>query len=384
MRFSLSNLLKNAAPPPRVVLLPDALFFVRVVPVTATTSEELVSQVELALETLTPFPLAQLYYGFYRPEGAAQALVYAAYRKRFTTEQLDAWSGADLILPSFVALLGGEIKPGLTLVVASAGITVVHWGDAAVPEKVLSQALSPDAPHEDYVQLREEMLRAAGESLKILDLPAPAAAPSGDDSEMVFTAGENFVSRLPAALVDQLDVRDKDELAVRRRQRTRDLVLWRTFLGCAAAIALCLVGEFALIGGQLWQKSRLTVVETRAPAVDSIQAAQNLNSRIGELLTKRLLPFEMITLARSCMPPTVQFLRANASSSINLYTLTVEAKTGTPTDVGAYQTALGALPSVSSVQVQDQRTREGISNFTFVITFKSDSLQPASAIAATP
>jgi hypothetical protein len=383
MRISLSNLLKNAAAPPRVVFLPDALFFVRAIPVAAdATPGELVSQVELALEAIAPFPLAQLYYGFYRPSGAAVALVYAAYRKRFTTEQTAAWAGADLVMPSFVALLGGEIKPSTTLVsAASDGFTAVHWHDRLLPDKISTQAIAPEATAEEHARVRDELLRTVGESLKIVDLPAaPAAAASDDDDELTFHAGD-FVSRLPAELGDQLDVRDKDELAHRRRQRTRDLILWRVFLGCVATLALCFVGEFALVGSRLWQKSRLAVVAAQTPAVENIKAAQKLADHIGELSTQRLLPFEMITLVRSCMPPTVQFLRATTTS---LYTLEIEAKTGTPADVGAYQTALAGLPAVAKIDVPDQRIREGVSTFRFDVTFKPDALQPATSIATTP
>jgi hypothetical protein len=60
------NFLRKGPPPPNVVLLPDALFFTRAIPVSAGASAtEALSQVELALETISPFPLAQLYYGAY-------------------------------------------------------------------------------------------------------------------------------------------------------------------------------------------------------------------------------------------------------------------------------------------------------------------------------
>src|SRR5580692_2246962 len=112
MPLSYSNFFKNALPAPDVVLLPDALFFVRAISVAdGTPPADLVAQAELALEALAPFPLAQLYYGFYHPPGIPLALLYVAYRKRFTTEQTAAWAGADLVVPSFVALLGGEENP---------------------------------------------------------------------------------------------------------------------------------------------------------------------------------------------------------------------------------------------------------------------------------
>ena len=68
-RFSLT------APPPKVVLLPDAQFFTRVVPVEGVaTAAEVAAQVELALEALAPFPLAQMYHGHFWKPGAKHAL----------------------------------------------------------------------------------------------------------------------------------------------------------------------------------------------------------------------------------------------------------------------------------------------------------------------
>src|SRR5471032_3241447 len=94
--------LTSSPPAPKVALLPDGLFFVRAVEVPAdVVPAEVGVQVELALETLAPFPLAQLYYGYFWVPGGARALVFAAYRRRFTAEQVSAWDGVELVLPAF-------------------------------------------------------------------------------------------------------------------------------------------------------------------------------------------------------------------------------------------------------------------------------------------
>jgi hypothetical protein len=367
---------KRAAPAPTVVLLPDALFFVRTVSVAdGATPADLAAQAELALEGFAPFPLTQLYYGFYHPPGTSLALLYAAYRKRFTSEQTAAWAGANLVIPSFVALLGGEVKPATTLLLSAGDdLTLLHWTDGRAPEKISTHTFAPDAPEEERVKVRDELLRSAGESRKVITLSAaPAPEPSEDEDKFVFRSGD-FVSRLPVALADQLDVRDKAELAHRRQQRARDLVLWRVFLGCAAMIALCLIGEVALVGGRFWQKARLAIVEAQAPGVAKIDAANKLVDSIGARSTDRLMPFEMIALVSSCKPPSVQFVRATTMGN---YTLEIEAQTNSPGDVGGYQTALDALPACDKVEVSDQRTRDGVSTFKFVVTFKPEALKPA-------
>ena len=110
------SLLRAGPPPPKVALLPDSAFFTRVVGVTAGASPaEAVSQIELALEGLAPFPLSQLYYGWFWRPGTETALLFAAYRRRFTAEQVAEWEGAELVLPAFAAALGAEVEPATTL-----------------------------------------------------------------------------------------------------------------------------------------------------------------------------------------------------------------------------------------------------------------------------
>ena len=66
MSASPLSFLRAGPPPPTVALLPDALFFTRAVPITTgATAAEAAAQIELALEAVSPFPLAQLYYGWF-------------------------------------------------------------------------------------------------------------------------------------------------------------------------------------------------------------------------------------------------------------------------------------------------------------------------------
>ena len=109
--------LRAGPPPPKVALLPDGLFFTRALPVAAgATSAEAAAQVELALEALSPFPIAQLFYGYFWTPGSETAFAFAAYRRRFTSDQIAAWTGAELVLPAFAALLGAAVKPATTVI----------------------------------------------------------------------------------------------------------------------------------------------------------------------------------------------------------------------------------------------------------------------------
>lgn len=375
MTLPLIKLLRAGPPPPKVVLLPDAMFFTRAVPIAAGSSPaSTASQVELALETLSPFPPAQLYHGFYWEPGAERALVFAAYRRRFTTDQAAAWETAELVLPAFASLLGGDVKTDTTVIVPSdEGLTALVWDNGSVPAKVVFRPLPAEASDEERARARDELLGATPRNRSIVLTAAPAIEATRREREFAFRA-EAFASRLPAERAGAMDVRDKDALAALRSARRRDLVLWRGFLAFVGVLIVLGLGELALVGVGLWQKTRIAQADAQRPVVDKIMAAQSLTTRINELSSKRLLPLEMITFVFEKKPVDVRLVR---TTTVGLYGLSIEGSTQSPTAVSTFQTALSADPAMEKVEVRDNRSRDNVTTFTFVVTFRPDAIVPA-------
>ncbi|MEO7414561.1 MAG: hypothetical protein ABIZ81_14510 [Opitutaceae bacterium] len=375
MCASLLSFFRAGPPAPRIALLSDAVFFTRLVPVVSTASEaEVAAQVELAIEALSPFPIAQLYHGHYWKPGLDRAFVFASYRRRFTAEQTAQWPLAQLVLPTFATVFGAEVAPATTLILAAPeGFTAVHWDSAAMPSRVLFQPVSAEATPEERALAREELVRAVGGSKKVVDLvEAPTPEVSSDDDEVIFRSGA-FLSRLPVAILSGLDVRDKGQLAELRRAKIRDVWLWRTAMASAALVAFLLVGEAAVRGvNAFWQKTRVEKLKAQAPLVEKIDNAQKLATRIEELTTKRLLPMEMIEIARK-KPEGVQWTRVTTGG---LQTLIIEAKTNASGEIAAYRTALRALPEVENAESsKDQLLSNGTTTFTITITFKPNAIK---------
>lgn len=376
--------LRAGPPPPKVSLLPDALFFTRAIPIAADTpAAEVSAQVELALESLAPFPVAQLYHGYYHPPGASAALVFAAYRRRFTGEQTELWTEADLVLPSFAALLGAPLAPGTTLLLTHAeSLTAIH----AAPEGPAQIFTTPLAPATDDIPANEavlaaakaELIRAVGGSTTVVDLATlPIAQPVASDGEFTFVAGD-LVSTIPAATAAAIDVRDKEDLLARRRAHTRDLIFWRVAVGCVLALALLAVGEVGLgLGRGLWQKTRLTQLAAQKPTVEKIMNAQALATRIEDLSTKRLLPMEMISLVAGKIPGNIRFTRV-VTDAKDLDRVTIDARTDNSGEIPLFKSALEALPEVAHVEIANQRGAQ-TTTFTLTTTFKTGAVKPAPA-----
>jgi hypothetical protein len=366
-----------------VALVGDGVFFSRSIAVPAgATGADVVSQVGLALEALSPFPLSQLYYGYYRPAGSDRALAFAAYRRRFTADQVAEWAGAEHVMPAFAAILGCEPGAGTTIVLSAAeGMTAIHWDGSPVPSSVLSVPLAADATEDARAQARARLIEATGAATRVLDLPSPPVAqPGRSDSEVVFAAGA-VTSRLSSEVAAALDIRDKADLDALARARRRDLVLWRATIGALAACVVLALGELALVGAGLWQTARVAKVAAQRPTVDRIMEEQDLARHIGDLSTKRLLPLEMISavspeVALPKTPTSIQFLRAQTNG---LYTIMVEAQTTNAGEIAGYKTALEQTAACEKVEIRDQRARDAVVSFTLVVTFKPAALTPATS-----
>ena len=379
--------LRSGPPPPKVSLLPDALFFARAIPIAPDTpAADVAAQVELALESLAPFPVAQLYHGYYFPPGATAALVFASYRRRFTAEQTELWFDADLVLPTFAAVLGAPLAPGTTVVITHAESLTALLFVADGPTQIFTAPLPPatDDPAANEAALaaaKTELLRTVGGSLKVLDLATlPVAQPAASDGEFTFVAGE-VTSRLPAATAAALDVRDKADLAARRRGLARDLLFWRVAVGCVLALVLLAVGELVLgVGRATWQQARLKQVAAQKPTVEKIMNAQALATRIEDLATKRLLPMEMISLVAGKIPGNIRFSRVTTESK-DLDRAVIEARTDNSGEITLFKTALEGLPEVASVEISSQRNSPGspTTSFTVTTTFKPGAVKPAAA-----
>lgn len=364
----------QAAPAREVIVLPDDAFFVRNVPIVrGEGAAEVGSQLELALEGLAPFPLGQLYYGYWERPGVDHALVFAAYRRRFAAEHVEGWAGAELVAPRFALCLGAPPPPpGTTWMLESeTGLTAVYFGDGTgVPTLVRFEAVPPGADAARRTAARDHLLRTLPGSRSIVAVedvhvePAPPGEP-----EFRVRAGE-LVSTIPLATAEQLDVRDKGELANLRRARARDRWLWRGLLAGAAVLGLCALGELGLVGLRAWQSVRVAQIARQTPVVSEITTAHTLATRIEELSSRRLRPFEMIARVDGPRPDSIYFLSTTTSG---LYTLEVQAQTQSPSDLDRYHNALEALPGTQDVQIDVQGTRNNVTTFRMRVTFTPDA-----------
>ncbi len=364
-----------------VMILPDHRFFMRSVALTdEAEAGSVADQVELALEGMAPFPLSQTLWGYWSKPGCAHALVFATYQKRFTADEMEDWSDAEWVTPALSTLLveSAPVPASTFILKGEEAMTTVHFGDASgVPTLVRAAAIEPGASESEIGKIREQLIRGCGGSttVKDIDVAAVKAGDAGTDELIIDRGGEEATVALDDA--QTLDVRDHTELVARRRARVRDSWLWRGMVAALVAILLAGVAELSLWGTSFYQTTLSEQVQVQSPIVSEIETAERLATRIEELRTKRLRPFEMIDIVSGPRPDSIIFRRTAATG---LYSMEIEAETDDAQAVSIFVSDLTDLETTEEVVPLNNETRGSISTMRLLVRFSLDAFDTAAEI----
>lgn len=362
------------ARPREVVVLPDQRFFVRSVAlVRDADSGSIREQLELALEGMAPFPVNQMLWGYWTTPESDHALVFAAYRKRFTPEETETWGEAEWVGPQLASLLGEKAPAAATtwMVRTEDGLTAVHFGDGSgVPTVVRSEIVDPEATDAEWQRVEDELVRACGGSKSVQRIAGASVVAGLPGTDELIVRSENREEKIPLTKAQDLDVRDHDELAARRRARTRDTWMWRALVAALLTIVATGLAELGLWGGNYWRDALHQQVQEQTPIVNEIETADRLANRIDELRTKRLRPFEMIAIVDGPRPETIIFLRTSATG---LYSLEIEAETNEAQAINAYVSALQVLGATEGVEILNLDQRGSRSSVRLLVRFTTSA-----------
>jgi len=359
----------TTAPVKGLILLPAARFFVR--RVTLVAGQDVVAQVELALETIGPFTPGQLYYGYCLSRDGTQALVFAAYRRNFPAADTATWSTASAVLPEFAVWLSqtATVPAGIWLHEHGQMLTAIVWdGAGELPAGVLSR----EAAVGSIAGLRDDLLREAGIRFGVA-AQSPrtfqgnvAAIAQGKEGLTLKVAQQSTL--LSPAQLRAMDVRDKTELAGQLGRHKRDRALWLAFASAVVGLAACVVAESGLQVSNLFAARQRHRLESNAAAVRQIEEADQLAARMENFARQSLRPFEMLVVLNGARPASLEFVRA---STLGPRQMELEAQTANAADPQDYEKALKGDAGVEKVELRDLRTSGGKTTFMVAVTFKS-------------
>lgn len=359
---------------PEVILLPARRFFVRRVPLVA--GQDAGSQVELALETIGPFDLSQLYYGYCSSRDGTQALVFAAYRKNFSTGDTMPWTNAAAVLPEFAGWLGQSTTrlAGVWLHEQPDSLTALVWdGTSELPVGLLSREFAPGTLESARATLLKEVQGRFGQSTGPVKTINDATVVGSMNKEgLTLKIGAESALLGPSQL-KAIDVRDKAELAAQLGRGKRDRLLWLSFAAAVAGLAACIAVEAGLqISNQLVARQRREL-EANAAAVKQIEQGNQLALRMEALAGQSLRPFEMLAVLNNARPATMDFIRASTAGPRQME---IEAQSGNAADPQSYEQVLSRTAGVEKVELRDFRTSAGKTTFLVAVTFKTGFAGP--------
>lgn len=369
MKTLLSRWLPKPTPIPATLLPAERFVTARFEPVAGSDPR---GQASLALEGACPFPPSQLLQGLVRSANGAEGLAYAAHRRSFGPDTA-AWPAESPVVPEFLALLGDRPSAaGVVVHVDGRRHLALAWRQGeALPAAVVTLV----AEDGTAAQAAAEAAAAAG-----LDADAPvvelAGALEGSRGEAGLelrrSGGPSHV--VAARMVDDLDVRDPAFLEARQRQERWDQRTWRS--AQAAAAALLLAG-LADLGG-LWLGADADRIRAEVAAdtarVRELEALNAVAGKVDDLSRNRPLPFEMLALANTHRPAGVSFVAVTHKAGA---ALEIEARTASAAEVGAFEQALAADPTVAKAETRSIQGREGVTTFALAVTFKPEALRKA-------
>ncbi len=378
-----ANVETSSAALTAAVLLPSESFFVR--RIALDRAAEAAAQVEIALETVAPFAVTQLFHGYLCAANGEHALVFATYRRLFAEA---SWDGASIVAPGFVALLG-DAPTAARIRLWNDGATCVAaaWdGTADLPAVVLARAVDRATEAAVRAELLAEVQRRLGAEATVEEFSGPVQLALLKTGEWQLTPGSGgggraVETKLPPEACDTIDVRDKEVLVERRKQLRRDRMLWRVVQGSVVAILLAGLLELWLVAGGVLLKQQRDLQTQIAPEVARIQAAQSLGTRIEEMSRRRLRPFEMLAVLNSVRPGGIIFTRSVTTGQGGI---DIEAQTANADAVGVFESALRALPMVETIEVRDLRLRDGMTTFQLAATFKAGTLSTVTGTGGAP
>lgn len=356
-----------------VVLLPGEKFFVRRIQLTPGQNAAL--QVELALETFGPFSPGQIFHGFCPSRDGTQALLFAAYRKNFTAEEIASWAAADVVLPEFALWLAPATPPsaGSWLYEDDDGLQLVAWDGGELPAGLFFRKT-------DYTASEIAAGELLDEASKRLGVPTGSPRRLGGNfviekwgkeglSLKLDKPGQTMTALLPVATVRSMDVRDKAELASLSQQQKRNLWLWRAFAGIAAGVILCVVGEIGLLAAGKFLNRQKDAVKASAVVAQQIEKDDMLAAKMEKMARQRFNLIGMLAALNDARPKTNSLtftqLKINSATQIE-----VEAQTNNASDPAEYEKSLRKSPDIAKFEMRKQEFRGGMTTLQFLVEFK--------------
>jgi hypothetical protein len=366
----------------QVLVLPGHLFFIESVEIpVALEAAEIGDFAELSLESIAPFPIEQLNWGYLYSEDAASILLYATHRDRLKNAGYSELHAYAWVLPDF-ATLAGACFPDETKVVLESGdsLSLLHFEKGiSIPKAIFSAPLAetdaeaaldtlktaaPNIPR-TATTLR---IRPASSALSEQGLPTFHHEPSDPSSNDLEYGAWHSLSPAEKQLW-QADVRASDFKQSERNARRTSALLTR-ITGWAAIFALVLIGaELLLLASQAWLGTLDKRIESQRTTVLTIEDKQTLMNKLEQVAQNELRPVAILEAANNVRLDLKLDIEYDSTVIEGENRITIEGKAASINALNRYTESLKQSGQFELITQPEYITRAGKTTFTITLAY---------------
>jgi len=396
--------LRKKLPARTVKLVPGEYFFAHSLDLPpGILPADIHSLAEFSLESLSPFGMDQLSWGFIYLPGAPSVLLYAAYRDTLVRNGFTELEANSHVYPAFVVGTGSVFdEPTVEFKLLDRSLSAVGYAaENPVPQWVSSVRVADSDDVENPVgAARERLLKsidASGYTVSDSILEITGETVESNDGSQLFAVRQSGDSPEPVGNDDPVGNGDpidlkldelgewyadiRDSAYIRKRRKEHDLArkVWYATLAAGAAAAVCLLLQIGFFSMGLWIQHRAGVVVAQTEAFLQLSDTQERVEKIEQFVQEELRPFEMLETMNVERPSAVHFTEADAAG---FNRLSVKGIGTNVTAFNRYTEALRLSPRIEAVEPQ-VRTSQGRALFTLTIIFKDSESGAANVVAGT-
>lgn len=345
----------------------------------------------LELESLSPFPLDHLYYGYQLDSAGRYAFVFAAYKRRFEKVDQTTWSRIDAVLPDFLLGLHSSSKGNgdIVLVTSKSFIAFSYDEKSELPAAVYTEARELDDGEEGETapSLASQVIRFESIAKGRIGFSKVCTWYANTEAKWVGQTawfGAVDSSGSPAAKVDfsraeiwKADLRDPEQIDQAKKQERQNGILWKGLGVLAALVALVLFGELYWGASSGYLAYRNAELEEQTELVEEIKTLQSTSNTLRGFLESDLQPFKMIEALQPLRGEIIYRKFETNGPDV----LLIDAKADNQTQVTDFKKRLERFEKISSVELSKQENKPSGSTFTTTIRFEFGAFyEPAGGV----
>jgi hypothetical protein len=367
----------------QVLVLPGHLFFIERIEIpVALEAAEMTDFAELSLESIAPFPIEQLNWGYLYDQDAAALLLYATHRDRLKNTGYSDLHAYAWVLPDFATLAGACFPEGTQVVLDSSdhlallqfekGIRIpqtvhaaplIEGNTATALEAALRSTMPDQATPTKTLQIRPAVIELSEQGMPTFQFEA--AETTTDAQE--YGAWQSL-SPTEKALW-QADVRSAEFKSNERNARRTSALLGR-ITGWAAIFALLLLGaELLLLGSEAWLGTLERQIESQRTTVLTIEDKQTLMNKLEQVAQNELRPVAILEAANNIRLDFKLGIEYDSTVIDNENRITIEGKASSINALNRYTESLRQSGQFELVTQPESITRAGKTTFTITLAY---------------